>query len=598
MDQSESSSLPVLPRRLGIVIAPAPGESFPSWVDRMAVRLRTGPGWIIRALSLELSNGADETVVPLHYGILLTDRDRRAVHAATGIRPDVLDLMLMSVYDGTVLDLSVFDRGAYGVRIRDRQWGLFRGSRCCPQCLRESGGVWQLWWKLGGAAACPEHRVLLYGHCPACLLPLRWGSGRVLRLQSRTPLPAEALTSCWNRPTGSTDVCGFSLTGLPAREAPVALLKIQDLYLRAAAGETLHLAGQEVTATEWLAELIGLAALARLAGPQALPNTDALPEAAVRTWRNDHAEAERLGRFWRWRTCPNSAELAAALMQAIGPVFWTESEQDFRQKVAWLITAIQSRHAPDGSGPSEPRRIPPFTRRAFMTSNRPWGAKVVLGKILHPEPRLQRQGMRAGHIPVYPNRDDILDLVTPHLVPSWESEPGGRSQRRFAAQALMMMVAGPCTWRDTADLLGLPPLASASNPLKTFRVPDPLAFREAISALGQRLVDRGLIDYAARRNALADLIAIPPEAWATRPGAGNYSSRWTPRFAAAWVWAELTGGHADESPAFAALSNSEIYRPSTKYNWWKKTQPAVRLDWLRDWAMRYLRDRGCPVELP
>jgi hypothetical protein len=35
-----------LPRRLGIGVVPVQGESFPSWVDRMAVRMRAGPGWV------------------------------------------------------------------------------------------------------------------------------------------------------------------------------------------------------------------------------------------------------------------------------------------------------------------------------------------------------------------------------------------------------------------------------------------------------------------------------------------------------------------------------------------------------------------------
>jgi hypothetical protein len=61
-----------LPRRLGIGVVPAPGESFPSWVDRMAVRMRTGPGWIIREMGVELLPGGKSVVQAANYGISMS----------------------------------------------------------------------------------------------------------------------------------------------------------------------------------------------------------------------------------------------------------------------------------------------------------------------------------------------------------------------------------------------------------------------------------------------------------------------------------------------------------------------------------------------
>jgi hypothetical protein len=151
-----------LPRRLGIGVVPAQGESFPSWVDRMAVRMRTGPGWVVRELGIELMPDRSGLVIPLNYGISMSRRDLEAVHSATGVAPDAVSAMLLSVYDGTVLDLSSLGHGPAGGQVSVREWGLFRGSRCCPDCVAASAGGWQL----GGAAACPEHQVLLHG--PAC----------------------------------------------------------------------------------------------------------------------------------------------------------------------------------------------------------------------------------------------------------------------------------------------------------------------------------------------------------------------------------------------------------------------------------------------
>lgn len=57
-----------------------------------------------------------------------------------------------------------------------REWALFRASPACPRCLADSGGVWPVWWRLGVAAACPRHLVLLVDRCPGCGLRLRRGS--------------------------------------------------------------------------------------------------------------------------------------------------------------------------------------------------------------------------------------------------------------------------------------------------------------------------------------------------------------------------------------------------------------------------------------
>lgn len=205
-----------LPRRLGIGVVPVQGESFPSWVDRMAVRMRTGPGWVIWELGVELLPGGKSVVQAAHYGISMSVEELDAVHAASGVVPDAVKAMLLSVYGGTVLDLSSLGHGPAGGGVGKREWGLFRGSRCCPDCVTDGGGVWRLWWRLGGAAACPDHRVLLHGECPRCRLPLRWSN---YRFPIRAPYPAEWATACMNWDTGRRRVCGFPLAELPLRPA-------------------------------------------------------------------------------------------------------------------------------------------------------------------------------------------------------------------------------------------------------------------------------------------------------------------------------------------------------------------------------------------
>jgi hypothetical protein len=214
---------PRLPRRLAIVVRPAEGESLPSWVDRMAVRLGVGPGRIVQELGLELLQRSHRgLVVPLLYGIRVTDGDRRAVQAATGVAPAVLDQMVLAAFDGAVLDLSPPLTGFYGGgNLKTREWALFRGSRCCPACLAETGGVWQLWWKLGCAAACPKHSTVLHSLCPGCGLPIGSGGLRPPHgVLVRQLLSGEDLLRCRNNhptPVDGERLCRFPLTELPER---------------------------------------------------------------------------------------------------------------------------------------------------------------------------------------------------------------------------------------------------------------------------------------------------------------------------------------------------------------------------------------------
>ena len=220
----------------------------------------TGPGWVVRELGIELLPGWSGLVIPLNYGISMSRGDMEAVHSATGVVPDAVSAMLLSVYDGTVLDLAALRRSRSGGQVNMRSWGLFRGSRCCPDCVAASAGAWQLWWRLGGTAACPEHQVLLHGRCPRCRLPLQWGS---YWLSAHTPYPESALSACMNQPAGSRSVCGFPLGELPSRPVPTEVLEVQDLYLRAAAGQALPLAGKETDPASWFAEMSEMVAPAR-----------------------------------------------------------------------------------------------------------------------------------------------------------------------------------------------------------------------------------------------------------------------------------------------------------------------------------------------
>src|SRR6266545_115251 len=140
--------------------------------------------------------------------------------AATGVGDEVLDAMHLSAYDGTVLDFAGLDPtdGRSVQRLRLKQWALFHSSRACPDCLAETGGVWQTWWRLGGAAVCPRHGLLLHSSCPRCGMEIRQVTTRHHSALSRTTpaLPG----ACNNRQDAVA--CGFPLSELRVGRSPAA----------------------------------------------------------------------------------------------------------------------------------------------------------------------------------------------------------------------------------------------------------------------------------------------------------------------------------------------------------------------------------------
>lgn len=268
-------------------------------------------------------------------------------------------------------------------------------------------------------------------------------------------------------------------------------------------------------------------------------------------------------RNWLWNAHPPSPELMAALLQVLSPVLRAASEPEFTDSASWLIAAPYRRDRPRRRGPDDPAVLPPFTRRAFMSSRLPGRPEGFLAKFLHPEPQLARQGLSSAHIPGYLDRDDVLEQVTPHLAPKRGAGPGSWLQRRFAALCLVLMVGDAVAWDEAAAELGLPPLTDGYQPRRRLLITDLLAFRDGLIVLGSRLVERGLVDYRARRLALADLTEMPAADWAGRPRTRKMPERYDRGrvFAAAWIWSELTGGRYDESPAW--IAHPELDAPAT-----------------------------------
>lgn len=147
-------------RTLPIRLTPAVGEALDSYLEAIAYRSHTTWRDIVSAVGLGESAMRSGTGI---YGWLvrLTRSQSAALSRATGIDAARLESM-------TVAGLIPCSRAASE---SSSPMPILRAparSRYCPQCLGDSNGRWQLWWRLRWAIACPRHHCLLADCCPVC----------------------------------------------------------------------------------------------------------------------------------------------------------------------------------------------------------------------------------------------------------------------------------------------------------------------------------------------------------------------------------------------------------------------------------------------
>ncbi|MUL78969.1 hypothetical protein FZI94_23320 [Mycobacterium sp. CBMA226] len=196
-DSSAARCPPFAIRTLPLRLEPVAGESVESWME--ALGSRSGVTWGEVLTAVGLHDECNRVRVP-HFTVSPTTGQLAAISYATGVRVEAIASMTSSSLFGTAPAESV----TAGTLTLPR-------SRFCPICLAESGGRWQLWWKLRWAFACPKHRCLLVDICPSCC-----GD------QRRRPLPGSLVPqpgrctcrapTSWGR---SLQRCGTELSTAP-----------------------------------------------------------------------------------------------------------------------------------------------------------------------------------------------------------------------------------------------------------------------------------------------------------------------------------------------------------------------------------------------
>ncbi|QIV81750.1 TniQ family protein [Mycolicibacterium frederiksbergense] len=139
-------------RTLPLRTMPVPGEALDSWLQALAHHSDATWGDIGTATGY-LAGRATGARQPI---TTITAAQMTALAYTTGITPQTLWAM-------TPASQLPVPYAMAAIRTL-----LMPGSRFCPRCLRDNGGLWPLWWRLRWAFACPTHHCLLTDCCPSC----------------------------------------------------------------------------------------------------------------------------------------------------------------------------------------------------------------------------------------------------------------------------------------------------------------------------------------------------------------------------------------------------------------------------------------------
>jgi len=207
------------PRTFPIRLAPLPGEALDSWLEALAHRMDARYGDVLSDLGLTATRtGRRNRDLPTDWTVALLDQEAARVAHATGVDRKLVQSMTLMRFQGRALLIDLDTRQVN----RKRLWGRGNGSRYCPDCLADSGGRWQLVWRLGWSFACLQHCRLLADLCPKCRRKPRQ---RLFSLEGQpTPGRCETRPSRRIEPTQSSG-CGHDLrtthTLRLARDHPV-----------------------------------------------------------------------------------------------------------------------------------------------------------------------------------------------------------------------------------------------------------------------------------------------------------------------------------------------------------------------------------------
>lgn len=584
-------------RRLPLVLEPAEGESIHSWLTRWAANTECPPGVLATHLGLPRREGWTAGVRVICYGIVVSKAHCAKAATAAGLEPDAVEAMHLQRFDRTALDLTCLDwtdERTVPAAARS-QWFIPYSSRACPACLRDRPGVWPVWWRLGHAACCPVHRLLLVDACPDCGIPLTRGYRGHARGLSVSRVPD--ITRCGNHtPHGP---CERILSTIPTRRVDESIAEFQTILLTAAQrrhglpdgeDQLVALAGEMVEPAVWFAALhdITAVAMATLSAPLPKSRADGDSTGLEELQAALDAIGSRLPQLGalgaRYRGGPPTAGCALAAMRLSAGAMSSSTRNGFIDALLPLREAAERACWLRGHDPLRGQPPTGVVRAALAAAPRRSGRVVsALRSATHTEVLSSDLSARA-RIAAVPQ---LLPLELYERLASLLPGTAPLTGRRFGSLASARML-GASSWKDSADLLELvtPAQAVQVSDVVTRRIASPPAFWDGVAGCVDTLVASG-VDYRERERTHAALHEIPEGPWqALCRRHGVMATRPRARHAAAWVWETVAGGHPYESPAFNAVRSTSITHASVVdgYRRFIHTTPPQLLADLTSWS--------------
>ena len=519
------SVLAVTVRTLPIRLAPLPGEGLDSYLEALAHR--SGVVWADMVRAVGLSPASRDSSGMYRWVTRLTDPQVGTVSCACGVSPSVVRAMTVS---------HAIPAGMAMIPGR---------SRFCPQCLKESGGRWQLWWRQRWAFACTLHHCLLADRCARCG---RCPRGRCLpRGQIPEPGTCAGLTDTTH--TGGRRRCGAPLS-------TASTLHLGEDHRALAAQSTIAAAIRRgvladgvyqctpVTARQFLADIGELSRLVhRGAGLTDLDR--GLPADLVDHYRSLRTVGAR--------DCDDgvlpgvtASSAAVAAVLGTGILLCPDIETAGAALRPWISAAHHHGHRPTVSHATRNKLFSNVLRRIQLCAMAP---------LLAPHEQLRHHTLfSAGpYVGVASRRWRHVPAVMWPGITTFPSMPASGGERWGAALSVAVCLVGtPATLPEVVACLGsATTAASVSHVLRALRADQRWPnFVATVTALAEDLdAHRCPIDYAARRTLpFAEL--LPARRWRQLRGAATLSDdqEIAYRLAQSWVFAQITGSPPHQCP--------------------------------------------------
>ena len=474
-------------RSLPIGVSPHPGEGLDSYLEALAARHHAAWGDVLDAVGLDARTSVGRAV----YSWLMALPVDRARDLQTSCRVDCATLQSMTMAD---LTGSVGESHCTAAPMVPMCLSPPR-SRFCPACLTETGGRWQLWWRLRWAFACPYHQCLLADTCPSCDRWQRIGP----HPQGLVPAPNRCSRKADNAHGRDLRRCGADLSAAPARRdlRGSAVLNAQSTILaayRSGCAAFGIYAFDPVSAAQLTADLSGLAArILRFAHAEDLGGL--LPTCLLDTYRQ--CVANRPAHQSHAAT-PISGAAATAVAAVVAMRVLTCSDPHAAgAQLHWLVSASRRRGlAVTASNIGWSRHISDALHSAQLCS---------LSPFLTPSDQLRYRSAAAR--PTTPDASTdrtrhVPAMLWPNAAFFFVAPAVGIEQLRTALSAAVCLVSARRTLPQVIASLGSATTAPAvSRVLQALRADHRWpAMLAALTGLAETL-DRGAcpIDYARRR---------------------------------------------------------------------------------------------------